>query len=144
MPQEPDQRSAWCLQGRKLRLLARGFFLFTIAFLVATFFIQDLHWATRLSAVFNFIAGLSFVLMGLPRSAADSKGIRVTYFKTRLLPWATIAALRPNGPMRWATSVEAVLLDGTAVTLPGVPAADLPRLDELRASWAEQGSPGGG
>ncbi|WP_370584228.1 PH domain-containing protein [Ornithinimicrobium cryptoxanthini] len=75
-------------------------------------------------------------------SSADVDGIEVTQLRTRRLPWATVAELSPNAPGRWATTVQARLTDGTTVPLPGVPAADLPRLEELRAGQAGPTSTG--
>ncbi|WP_420818999.1 PH domain-containing protein [Ornithinimicrobium flavum] len=75
-------------------------------------------------------------------SSADHRGIEVTQLRTRRFAWSVVEELRPNAASRWATSVEARLTDGTTVPLPGVPVADLRRLEELRASEARPSSPG--
>lgn len=75
-------------------------------------------------------------------SSADVDGIEITQLRTRRLPWTTVAELSPDAAGRWATSVQAVLRDGTTVALPGVPAADLPRLEDLRAGQAGPTSEG--
>lgn len=133
MRDDLGSRSTWRQQGRKWRTFARLWLPVTGILLVATFFIQDLHWGARLSAVTNVIAGLCFMVMARIGSSADVEGIDVTQLRTRRLPWVMVKELRPDAPGPWATSVQATLTDGTTVPLPGVPAADLPRLEELRA-----------
>ncbi len=142
MREDLGARSTWRQQGRKWRTFAGVWLPVTGILLIATFFIEDLHWGARLSAVSNFIAGLCFVVMARNGSSADVDGIEVTQLRTRRLPWATVAELSPNAPGRWATTVQARLTDGTTVPLPGVPAADLPRLEELRAGQAGPTSTG--
>jgi hypothetical protein len=135
-------RSTWRQQGRKWRTFAAVWLPITAILLIATFFIEDLHWGARLSAVSNVIAGLGFLVMARSGSSADVDGIEITQLRTRRLPWTTVAELRPDAAGRWATSVQARLTDGTTVALPGVPAADLPRLEDLRAGQAGPTSEG--
>lgn len=142
MREDVGQRSVWRQQGRKWRTFARIWLPCTGIFLIATFFIEDIHWGTRLSAVGNFIAGVCFMVMARTGSSADHRGIEVTQLRTRRLPWAAVEELRPNAASRWATSVQARLTDGTTVPLPGIPVTDLRRLEELRASEAGPASPG--
>ncbi|WP_165699991.1 PH domain-containing protein [Ornithinimicrobium ciconiae] len=47
--------------------------------------------------------------------------------------WADVEELRADPPDAWAADVQARLADGSTVTLPAVPAADLPRLEALRS-----------
>jgi hypothetical protein len=72
------------------------------------------------------------MVMARTGSSADQQGIEVTQLRTRQIPWADVEELRPDAAGRWATSVQARLTDGSTVTLPAVPAADLCRLEELR------------
>lgn len=142
MREDIGQRTVWRQQGRKWRTFARIWLPFTGILLIAVLFIEDIHWGTRLSAVGNVIAGVCFMVMARIGSSADDRGIEVTQFRTRRLPWAAVEELRPDAASRWATSVEARLTDGTTVPLPGVPVTDLRRLEELRGSEARPASPG--
>nr|WP_281496994.1 PH domain-containing protein [Ornithinimicrobium sp. F0845] len=66
-------------------------------------------------------------------TTADARGLTVTTLVSRHLPWAGVVELRTDPPGRFAADVQAVLADGSVVTLPAVPAEDLPHLESLRA-----------
>ena len=134
MREDLGQRSVWHQQGRGWRLFARLWLPFTVVLLLVTFFIEDIHWGTQVGAVCNVIAGLGFLWIARSGTTADSGGIDVTQLRTRRLPWSTVAELRPSTSGSGTTSVEATLTDGTTLPLPGVPATDLRRLEELRAA----------
>ncbi|WP_363322008.1 PH domain-containing protein [uncultured Serinicoccus sp.] len=133
MTQDPRERSVWRQQGRWWRVFARIWLPFTTLFLIGTLFRDDVHWGTQVSAVCNFVAGLGFMGMARIGSSADYQGIQVTQLRTRRLPWSTVEGLEVGPVNGRATAVRAKLKDGTTVPLPGVPAADAPLLQELRA-----------
>lgn len=131
--EDSEEGNYWWAQGPRWRVFARVWLPFTLVFLVATAFIDDVHWGTRIGAACNVIAGLGFLVTARTGTRADAQGIRTTQFRTQHIAWADVEELRADPPGAWAADVQARLADGSTVTLPAVPPADLPRLEALRS-----------
>ncbi|WP_331238662.1 hypothetical protein [Georgenia sp. MJ170] len=136
-------RSVWRARGTGWRTFTYIWLPLTVLFLGWTFFADDVHWGTRVVGVSNVLVASLTVLEMRKMSAADSSGIEVTELKTRRIPWSAVERLRPVKPGMWSIfiPVKARLVDGSALTLPHVPASDLVRLERLRTKGAEP--PGG-
>lgn len=133
MREDFEHHSVWRAHGKRWRAFARVFLPLTLIFLVAIFFIDDVHWGTRIGAVCNAIVGLSFTVMARVGTIAHAEGIRATQFRTQQIAWGEVKDLRADPPGPWAADVQVVLADGSVITLPAVPASDLPRLETLRS-----------
>lgn len=142
MREDEGYSSVWRVHGAKWRTFTRIWLLVTVIWLFAVFFRDDAHWGTRVSAVINVVVGLGLVVTARVGSLANQQGIEITQFLTRRIPWTDVADLSPDAAGRWSNSVRARLADGSTVILLAVPAADLPRLKELRGANAGAPEPG--
>lgn len=133
MREDFEHSSVWRAHGKRWRTFARFFLPLTLIFLVATFFIDDVPWGTRIGAACNVIVGLGFTVMARLGTIANGDGIGVTQVRTRRFAWGEVMDLRTDPPGPYAADVQAVLGDGSAITLPAVPSSDLPRLEMIRS-----------
>lgn len=133
MREDFEHQSVWRAHGKGWRTFVCVFLPIALIFLAATSVIDDVPWGTRIGAVCNVIAGLGFTVMTRVGTIVTAQGIRVTQFRTQQIAWGEVEELRADPPGPWAAKVQAVLAYGSVITLPAVPASDLPRLDALRA-----------
>lgn len=133
MREDSEGRSVWRAQSKRWRAFAHIWLPFTLILLLIAFLVSDVHWGTRVSAVCNVLAGLSFIVTARIGTTADAQGLHVAHVWTRHIPWAAVADFCTNPPGRWAADVQAALTDGQTITLPAVPVSDLPCLNALRS-----------
>lgn len=132
MVEEVPGTGVWRVLGPKSRAFAWVWLPLTSAFLLATLFFDDVPAGTLLAAIFNVIAAAGFMIPARTKTVADERGLAITQLRTRHIPWTDVAHLGTDTGGRWATSVRVTLDDDSTITLPAVPVADLPRLEELR------------